>query len=585
MTSRSGTSRRSGSSWAGRDRRNLYLNIGFGLVILVAALILGAAAFATWYGQHLSPVASVNGQAITRDDLTQRVRVEAVRLDITSNRLQTEHSAGRLSNADFQQLQQSLEQAQQQLASTALEHLIDDRIEAQLASQEGVTVTPEQIDAKLTEEATNPDERHVWVIEVKPKVDAGKTQPTATQKAAAKKTADDALADLNANKDWVEVSKARSTASGKDTGGDLGWLTKESTQIETPLRDAAFGLQPNGHTNVIEGEDGTFRIARVTEIVAGSVDATYQQQITDKGLSLDDYKAVLKGDLVRQALTDKVKQQALQPGPQRHVQAIYLKEPVDSQSGEPVTPSATAVKVRHILYAPNDDAQAAASLKPDDAAWKKAEDDARAAYTKLKADPSLFPQMARDESDDTGSGASGGNLGYVEKDSPFVKEFLDAIFKDGVQPGQILEPVKSQFGWHVIQVLSRGSDDSEAADIQQQLANGADFPKLAKEYSDGPEAKDGGDLGWVDHGERRRDLHRQGPRRGDTDPGGRPEEDPRERCVHQLVCGEEEGVHHHPRIRHLDRQLNRLIGATRCSTRSSAKRGSGGGLISPPASR
>jgi parvulin-like peptidyl-prolyl isomerase len=505
MTSRSG-SRRSGRTWAGRDRRNLYLNIGFGLVILLAALILAAAAFATWYGQHLSSVASVNGQAITRDDLTQRARVEAVRLDITSNRLQTEHSAGRISDADFQQLQQSLEQAQQQIASTALENLIDARIQAQLAAQEGVSVTPEQVDAKLTEEATSPEQRHVWVIEVEPALDEGKSEPTAAQKAAAKKTADDALADLNANKDWVEVSKARSTASGKATGGDLGWLAKDSTQLDTAARDAAFGLQVNAHTNVIEGEDGTFRIARVTEIVPSSVDATYQQQITDKGLSLDEYKAVIKGDLIRTALSDKIKQQALQPGAQRHAQVIYIKAPVDSQSGDPVTPSATAVKVRHILYAPNDDAQAAASLKPDDAAWKKAEADARAAYTKLKADPSLFPQMAKDESDDTTSGAKGGDLGYVEKDSPFVKEFLDAIFKEGVQPGQILEPVKSQFGWHVIQVLSRGSDDNEAADIQLQLSNGADFAKVAKEYSDGPEAKDGGDLGWVAHYQESLDL-------------------------------------------------------------------------------
>jgi parvulin-like peptidyl-prolyl isomerase len=506
MTFRSGSARRSSSSWGGRDRRNLYLNIGFGVVILVAVLILGAAAFATWYGQHLSPVAQVNGQAITRDDLTQRARVEAVRLDIASNRIQTEHSAGRISDAAFQQQEQYLSQAQQQLASTALENLIDARIQAQLASQQGIAVTAEQIDAQLTKEATLPEQRHIWVIEVKPAVDQGKTEPTAAQKAAAKKTADDALADLNANKDWVEVSKARSTATGKDTGGDLSWLTKETTQIEAPLRDAAFGLQAHGHTNVIEGEDGTFRIARVTEIVGGTVDETYQQQITDKGLSIDEYKVVVKSDLVREALSDKIKQQALQAGPQRHAQAIYIKQSVDQQTGEPVVPSATAVKVRHILYSPNDDAQAAASLKPDDAAWKKAEADARAAYDKLKVDPSLFPQLARDESDDTGSGADGGNLGYVEKDSPFVKEFLDAIFKEGVQPGQVLEPVKSQFGWHVIQVVSRGSDDSEAADIRLKIEDGVDFAKLAREYSDGTEAKDGGDLGWIGRFQKSTDL-------------------------------------------------------------------------------
>jgi parvulin-like peptidyl-prolyl isomerase len=506
MTFRSGPVRRSGRSWGGRDRRNLYLNIGFGIVTVLAVVILASAGVATWYGQHLSPIAHVNGQAITKDDLTKQARIEAVRLDIASNRIQTEHSAGRLSDAAFEQQQQYLTQAQQQIGSTALEHLIDTRILGQLASQQGVTVTPEQIDAKLTEEATLPEQRHIWVIEVEPKIDEGKDEPTPPQKAAAKKTADDALADLNANKDWVEVSKARSTAAGKDSGGDDGWLTKETTRIEAPLRDAAFGLQANGHTNVIEGEDGTYRIARVTDIAPSTVDESYQQQLTDKGLSLDDYKSVVRADVVREALADRIKAQALQHGLQRHVAAIYFKQQIDQQTGEPVEPSAAAVKVRHILFAPKDDPDGASKLKDDDPAWRKAEEDARAAWQKLKADPTLFPQVARDESDDSGSGANGGSLGYQEKGGGLVAPFENAIFAAGLTPGQILDPVKTQFGWHVIQYLSIGSDTNEATELKKQIDGGADFAKLAKEFSDGSEADDGGDLGWIARYEKNLDL-------------------------------------------------------------------------------
>jgi parvulin-like peptidyl-prolyl isomerase len=506
MTFRAGPVKRSSRQLGGRDRRNLYLNIAFGVVVVVAVLILAAAAGATWYGQHLAAVAHVNGQSITKDDLNRRAEILAVQLNITSNRLQTEHSAGRLSESDWEQQKSYLSQAQQRIGSTALEQLIDERVLAQLAAQQGIAVTPDQIEAKLTEEATLPEQRRVWVIEVEPKVDEGKDDPTDQQKADAKKAADEALADINAGKDWIEVSKARSTATGKDSGGEVGWLTNKTTSLEAPFRDAVFALAANAHTAVIEGEDGVFRIARVTDIAAGSVDESYRQQITDNGVSLDDYRSVVRSAFVQEALTTRIKDQAVLAGPQRHVQAIYLRAQTNSETGEPVTPSADAVKVRHILYAPKDDAQSASKLKPDDPAWKKAEDEARAAWQKLKADPSLFPGLARDASDDSGSGAKGGDLGYVEKDAAFVKPFLDAIFKEGVQPGQLLDPVKSEFGWHVIQVVSRGSDANEAADLKKQIDAGTDFAKLARGYSDGDEAEDGGDLGWIAHYEKGPDL-------------------------------------------------------------------------------
>ncbi len=60
-----------------------------------------------------------------------------------------------------------------------------------------------------------------------------------------------------------------------------------------------------------------------------------------------------------------------------------------------------------------------------------------------------FAALARANSDDTGSKPAGGDLGWVAKDV-MAKPFEDALF--AMHPGEISGPVKTSFGWHVIQL-------------------------------------------------------------------------------------------------------------------------------------
>ena len=76
------------------------------------------------------------------------------------------------------------------------------------------------------------------------------------------------------------------------------------------------------------------------------------------------------------------------------------------------------------------------------------EEDAKKAVTRVKGGED-FAKVAGELSTDPGSKTDGGDLGFFTKDR-MVEPFAEAAFK--LDAGQISDPVKSQFGWHVIKV-------------------------------------------------------------------------------------------------------------------------------------
>jgi parvulin-like peptidyl-prolyl isomerase len=80
-----------------------------------------------------------------------------------------------------------------------------------------------------------------------------------------------------------------------------------------------------------------------------------------------------------------------------------------------------------------------------------------------------FAAIAKTDSDDTGSGASGGDLGEVTRGRT-IPEFENAIFTLPLH--QVSEPLKTQFGYHLIEVLERGTTpfDSVKADLEKEQA-------------------------------------------------------------------------------------------------------------------
>jgi peptidyl-prolyl cis-trans isomerase D len=96
----------------------------------------------------------------------------------------------------------------------------------------------------------------------------------------------------------------------------------------------------------------------------------------------------------------------------------------------------------HILIAIGDAKAGAAAA--DAAALAKAQQ----VLAELKSGKD-FGELARKYSADPGSAAQGGDLGWAEQNA-YVGPFADALFK--MQPGQISDPVKTQFGYHIIKL-------------------------------------------------------------------------------------------------------------------------------------
>jgi peptidyl-prolyl cis-trans isomerase SurA len=91
-----------------------------------------------------------------------------------------------------------------------------------------------------------------------------------------------------------------------------------------------------------------------------------------------------------------------------------------------------------------------------------------------------FADMARQYSND-GSAPQGGDLGWISPGDT-VPEFERAM--DALQPGEISEPIQSQFGWHLILVEGRRTQDVSAERQRLQTRQALRDRKIDQSYED-----------------------------------------------------------------------------------------------------
>ncbi|HWT71422.1 MAG TPA: SurA N-terminal domain-containing protein [Oxalicibacterium sp.] len=131
-------------------------------------------------------------------------------------------------------------------------------------------------------------------------------------------------------------------------------------------------------------------------------------------------------------------------------------------------------RASHILIAVKKDAT--------DAEKAAAKEKAEKLLATLRQHPDQFAKLAKENSDDPGSAAHGGDLDFFGK-GMMVKSFEDAAFK--LKQGEISDLVQSEFGYHIIKVTAiKPATTKPLAQVKNEIAANIRKQIIAKKYSE-----------------------------------------------------------------------------------------------------
>jgi parvulin-like peptidyl-prolyl isomerase len=519
--------------------------IGTAIVAVILALAYG------FWESNLKPLANVQGTEIGRGEWDDRQRLEQFRADRAVTATRAALLAGDIDEALANRRLTDADNAVAAGAPGAMENLVDLIYQEQLAQDLGITLADDELAAALAADGTFPEMRRIAALVIQP---TGTTTGTSTadDRAAARQQAEAALAALREGTPIADLVDEYSPATAS-TGGDLGYGTLEDARgIDPAWADAVFALEEGESTDIFETAQGDLLIGVATAIAPEQRDpgfltavkeqvgedihlrnverealaAKLKERITEDAVAAEYEQVKLAGILIAgDTLADPEQdegsirashilyQPEASPEPETSPEPEVTPAPETSPGGDGSPVPASSPEPEATLGAtaePEATAEAETSPGPDataepddESAWAAAQALAEQAAAELRAVADVEARMqafaSRAAVDGTDATAQrGGDLGFFER-GDMVPEFADPLFDaEGLQQGDIIGPVRSEFGWHVIMFNEARAPTAERlAAVQAALAaEGADFAAVAAEFSDGPEAQAGGEIGW-----------------------------------------------------------------------------------------
>jgi parvulin-like peptidyl-prolyl isomerase len=444
--------------------------LGIAGALLLALLIILAGVV---YDRFVVPgrtVRSVNGETLSRGEYDQVARRSALQQIAQSAQFAKLLGANASFGQDQGSFSQQIVQTNQQLAQ-----LGTIRGRSQPIADEAVS---QWIDAQLVEQNArtqfqiNPSQGEVDQLIVERLGNLLQQPATATSAAG------------------TETAAAGTSSAGTSAAGTTG-----------PAAAAATTATAATSATVSPTSGPTPTASPTVPPTASPVAAVATQKANQIfGIIFDEYKAVLN-DLPKEASPDLRSTHATQEDFANALRAQYRDELIRTRVKEKLVPrikandtsEPTQIHARHILLkvpkpsptptpAPNatpaatDTAAAETTtaqptptptLAPAalEALFAERKKEADAIYQQVKSKPDTFAEVAQAKSEDEGSASKGGDLGTFGK-GQMVKPFEEAAFK--LKENEISQPVRSDFGWHIIQRLPE--DPKEKLERQRQTA-------------------------------------------------------------------------------------------------------------------
>ncbi|MEQ1621623.1 MAG: peptidylprolyl isomerase [Methylococcales bacterium] len=342
------------------------------------------------------------------------------------------------------------------LRKQVLEKLIIDKLQRQLAEKAGINVSEEALNGSVADIAQR---NNMNVEQFREELTRqGMDYPTF----------------LNNIRNEIIINQLR----GREIGGRIKVTDREVDhylETQDKLGDASIQYHL-GHILVAVKEGASASEIQKAQAKADEIVIKLRsgQDFTQTAMSQsDDANALKGGDLGWRTMSEmptlfvseasNMKQGDI-AGPIRSPSGFHIIKMLETKGTGQHTIVKT--KVRHILIKTNE--------LVDDAEAKN-----RLLNLKRRiADGDDFATLARTHSDDKGSAIKGGSLDWVGP-SDLVKPFEDAMTKLAIN--ELSEPVQTQFGWHLIQVLDRENKDDSNEYRKNQIRDAIRKRKIEEE--------------------------------------------------------------------------------------------------------